>query len=125
MAKMEMLSGVSEDRQSAVINLLQDGVALGHIIYDASTLEQFIHQLAALRASLPEQVAPTLDPGSRIDAQIAPAWQIPAVKSEHGRLLLLRHPGLGWLGFALGDKHAAEIAEWLTKDLPTWVPLQK
>ena len=47
-----------------------------------------------------------------------PAWRIPGYRAAEGRILALRHPGLGWLTFVIPHKEAASIAEWLTKDLP-------
>ena len=93
-----------------------DDKPLGHIELDAATLEDHIHKLAAHRSRLAEEVPRDLDPGSWLEALIDPIWRFPGQRSEHGRILALRHPGLGWLSFILPDKEARAMAEWLTKD---------
>jgi hypothetical protein len=95
---------VDKKKENVVIQIEEDKRALAHILLDSATTENHI---------------PTeLDPGSRLEALIDPIWHIPNYRREQGRILALRHPGLGWLSFVLTDKEAASIAEWLTKDLP-------
>jgi hypothetical protein len=105
-------------RNHVVLQLDQDGTAIGHILFDAPTVEKHIQDVAEHRAALTEQVVPDLDPGSRLKAVFDPAWRISNQKTQHGRILALRHPGIGWLSFVLPDKEAAAMAEWLLKDLP-------
>jgi hypothetical protein len=109
---------VDKKKENVVIQIEEDKRALAHILLDSATTENHIHDLAKHRAALLEQVPTELDPGSRLEALIDPIWHIPNYRREQGRILALRHPGLGWLSFVLTDKEAASIAEWLTKDLP-------
>ena len=107
-----------ENRQHVTIQIEDNDKPLAHISLDAATTENHIHDLAKQRASLIEQVTPDLDPGSRIEAIVDPVWRISQNRVAQGRILCLRHPGLGWLSFVLPDKEAASMAEWLTKELP-------
>jgi hypothetical protein len=104
------------DQEHVTVEMWMDGTPLGHMFFDGATAEKHIHDMARHRAALSDPVAPDLDPGARLEAQIDPAWRIPPYRYPQGRLLCLRHPGLGWLSFVLPDKESQAIAEWLTKD---------
>lgn len=118
MGRMALKVWTSQDNEHVGMQLEEDDKPLGHIFFDGATTEKHIHDVARHRAQLKEGVTPDLDPGSRFEAIIDPAWKIDGARVPEGRILLLRHPGLGWLSFVLPDKEAASIAEWLTKDLP-------
>lgn len=119
MDRMEIRTRHNNTKEYVTIELLMNGEALGHIHLDASSAEKYIHDLALHRSALVDQVPAELDPGSRLEALVDPIWKIPDHKTPHGRVLALRHPGLGWLSFVFPDKEAVQIAEWLTKDLPS------
>jgi hypothetical protein len=101
-----------------MIELPRNGEPLGHIILDPATAEKHARDIASARAALNEPVTPSLDPGSRLETIIDPAWHISGRRTSLGRLLAIRHPGLGWLAFTIPEAEAAAIAEWLTKDIP-------
>jgi hypothetical protein len=116
---MTMKAWVEKDREHVVLQMeKKDGPALAHMLFDSTALDKHISDLAKHRAQLNEPVPPDLDPGSRFEAIVDPAWKVDGVRLAAGRVLLLRHPGLGWLSLVLPDKEAASIAEWMTKDLP-------
>ena len=74
--------------------------------------------LADLRSRLSEPVPAALDPGSRLVVQVDPAWRTrpPAAGAERdGILLVLRHRGLGWLGFLLPRAKAAALGRSLVR----------
>jgi hypothetical protein len=114
MALLKCTVSVDDIRDHVAINVDQDGKMLCQLLMDAPAVADFISELANQRAALKEQVAPMLDPGSRIDALIEPSFRIEGELWNGRRILAFRHPGFGWLGFALDQKHADEIAYWLT-----------
>ncbi len=116
--KMQLKAFPDAQGEHVTIELWMDDKPLGHILLDGATLEDHIHKLAGHRSQLKEEVPRELDPGSRLEALVDPVWRIPGQPSEHGRVLALRHPGLGWLSFVFPEKEAAAIAEWLTRDMP-------
>jgi hypothetical protein len=118
MTRMTMKVSTSQDKEYVVLQLEEDGKALGHILFDGATAEKHCHDVASHRANLNEPVTPRLDPGARLPAVVDPAWLVPNERDSQGYILCFRHPGLGWLSFVLPDNEAASIAEWLTKDLP-------
>jgi hypothetical protein len=63
-----------------------DGVALGHINFDAGTLDQHIHHLASHRALLADAVSRDLDPGARLQATYDPIFRVTVDHSQrqHG-----------------------------------------
>lgn len=109
---MHLKTGLSDDNSSASITLLMNELPLGNIVFQAPELEQLIQSLAQVRAVMAEPVAPDLDPGSRIAAIHDPAWRIRPMPPQ-GVLLVLRHPGLGWLGNLLPQKEARALGQAL------------
>jgi hypothetical protein len=100
MARMVLRLALNEARDEAAIELHQEGVGpLGHITYDAASVEGLIRSLARLRAEMAEPVAPELDPGARVEVMENPA----------------RHPGLGWLAFLFSRDRAVEIGQALDR----------
>lgn len=68
----------------------------------AATIEQLIRALGVMRAQMSPPVR-TEDPkfGDEVEALTDPRWWINADSFIGGALLQIRHPGFGWLGFAL------------------------
>ncbi|MGP0094219.1 MAG: hypothetical protein ACLPKB_30380 [Xanthobacteraceae bacterium] len=117
MAYAELRIATNPARKYVVIELWMDGKRLGHINLDGATAEEHIHAVAKHRAELVDPVSPDLHPGARLEAILDPKWRV-LNPIEAGRILALRHPGLGWLPFVFPDKEARSISDWLTKDLP-------
>lgn len=117
MARMMIKQSVSADRQLCVIELHKNGAPLGHIELDAASLEGLIHDLGKARASMIEEVSPSLDPGSRIEAVVNPSFLVPKDLEIGKRVLALRHPGLGWVAFLLTLDYSKEIGRLLSKKI--------
>ena len=117
MARMALNTSLDSSREHVVIELSMDGKPLGYVELDGASVEKHIHDLAQHRANLIDPVTPTLETGSRLEAIVDPRWRVPK-PIEQGRVLALRHPGVGWLSFVFPDKEARAIAEWLTKESP-------
>jgi hypothetical protein len=110
---MELRAAASADLQSVTVELWQDGKPLGHILLDPSSAEQFAHNLARQRSILPDEVPREIDPGSRLEAVIDPAWRTRVAPYGRGIALALRHPGLGWLSFLFPPAEAQALGRWL------------
>jgi hypothetical protein len=104
--------------QEALLHLVVNDKPLGHIYYDAAGLSALIEGLSNLRAAMADEIPRELDPGSRLPAVVDPIWRIPEQPQHGGKLLALRHPGLGWIGCLLPIKEARAIAHWLLRGLP-------
>jgi len=113
--------GLDIEKDLGIFELWEDDKALAHILLDAPALDQLIFRLSQIRSAMRETVSPELDPGARIETIEEPAWRIPDKHSGDARklMLILRHPGLGWLGFLLEKTRAlaisAALKEWAEK----------
>lgn len=100
-----------------VLEAWVNGTPTGGVTLSAAQTDSLIRDLGKSRALLGQPVASELD-GNTIDPVIDPAWQTPEVRYLEGRMLSIRDPGLGWLTYIFPDNEAADVATWLTKDLP-------
>ena len=60
-----------------------------------------------------EPVVENLDPGARLLATINPAWQTRPPHERDGVALVIRNPGLGWLGYLLPLHEARAMGQSL------------
>ena len=80
----------------------------------AAQLDDLITAAAKRRAELAP--AHDLQPPPQCEAIVTPAWH--TTPMPDGVLFMLRHPGLGWLGFALPHAHRVHLATlWLHQSL--------
>ena len=69
-----------------------------------------IHELSDLRETLAPQVPTSIPAGQRHFVTPEPLWEISAEVREDGKVLLIRHPGLGWLGFIIPHDDCERLA---------------
>jgi len=98
----------SPDRRSARLTFSgDDGVV--ELDLSASELDAMIQGLAAARATLSPPV-----PTSHVNVPVHPPVQIQGVVPAHRiagkRLIMMRHPGLGWLSFELAGNAGTDLA---------------
>ena len=80
----------------------------------AAELDELIARAAKRRALL-EPVQPT-QPPENVEVTANPPWHTSPL--PNGVLLMLRHPGLGWVAFALPHEHRVHLASlWLHQSL--------
>ncbi|HEX7915037.1 hypothetical protein [Rudaea sp.] len=80
----------------------------------AAELDELITRAAARRATL--EPAQSLQPPQQTEAIVNPSWHTSPL--PNGVLFMLRHPGLGWLGFALPHEHRVHLTSlWLHQSL--------
>lgn len=115
--KTELKVHIDVARLNLVIEAWVNGTPTGSITLSATQTDALIRDLAKNRAQLVQPVASDVD-GDSSDPVIDPAWQTPDVRFAEGRLLSICDPGLGWLTYIFPDNEAADIAAWLTKELP-------
>src|SRR5438128_3587 len=115
MGRMSWVVKTDGQHEHVVFQIEEDGKSLGHMMLDGASAEKLAHAIGDSRSALNDPVTPQLDPNAILEAIPDPSWQIEAYRRPEGRLLALRHPGLGWLAFVIPDQQARRIAEWLTK----------
>lgn len=80
----------------------------------AAELDELIARAAERRAAL--EPAPPAQPPEKAEAVLNPAWHTSPL--PNGVLFMLRHPGLGWLGFVLPHEHRVHLTTlWLHQSL--------
>jgi hypothetical protein len=77
-------------------------------------VEEMIRELADLREALAPQVTTTIVPGQRLFVTPEPLWKVSDEVREDGKVLLIRHPGIGWLGFIIPHDDCKRLAKKLT-----------
>ena len=112
---------VDDIGENTVVEIWSGGKLLVRHLLDAASLDAHIHLLAKCRTRMRDAIPDERDPGSRFETLIHPKWFIPPPEDDppEGRVMLVRHPGLGWLAFVFPHTEAAKIAEWLTKSPET------
>ena len=80
----------------------------------AAELDELIARAAERRAKL--EPAQPAQPPEKAEAVLNPAWHTSPL--PNGVLFMLRHPGLGWLGFVLPHEHRVHLTSlWLHQSL--------
>jgi hypothetical protein len=118
MPEMSVRAGLTEGGAQVILQIDRDGEGLAHVLYDAFELDDLLNILSKLRAGLPDPIPPTCDPGSRLAAVDRPAWRVipPKIEAIGPRMMLvLRHPGFGWIASLFPPEIAREIGQALVK----------
>jgi hypothetical protein len=111
MGDVSVKVGLNAARTMASIELVGDEQQALSAGLSANEVEAIIRALATVR----EQMTPEIPkvPEGQISTPMDPLWQIPADQNTPEKTLLLRHPGLGWLGFYLPRWSSSAIAKAL------------
>jgi hypothetical protein len=117
MAKMSLQVDLIRALDQVNLTLKKDGATLGGMGLSAADMDDLIARLARARAAMTDIVPPRLEPGARLQATPASAWQTKRHNNPQGIILALRHPGLGWLSFLLPPESAAGLAQAIGKGL--------
>ena len=113
--------GLDAARTMASIELVGDEQRVLSAGLSASEVEAIIRALAAVREQMTPEI-PKVVPAGQISIPLDPLWQIPADQKTPEKTLLLRHPGLGWLGFYLPRWSSIAIAKALLTDSEPTAP---
>ena len=96
-------------REHVVLDVHHNGRVLG-VQLDGADAERLVLIIGKHRAKLAEPVVKSLDFNARLEPTMHPSWAIKDADQRGRRMLLLRHPGLGWLTFGLSSRAAALIS---------------
>ena len=83
---------------------------------NAQDTQGLVDLLGAVRQLTPGSVAEAPAEGV-VQAVVDPAWAVPAVKAPQGRVLVVKHPGLGWMHFIFPEERAEQISKALAAEL--------
>ena len=84
--------------------------------------QDLVDLLGAARMITPGAVAAAPAEGV-VQAVVDPAWIAPPFKAPQGRVLILKHPGLGWIHFIFPEARADQVSKLLASDLQPAPPL--
>lgn len=108
---------VSDDGQKVNISIVEENKPLAHAILESVELEELIEGLSAARSKMADPVPNEIEPSGITKAIDDPAWRtrLPKNAPKPGVLLLLRHPGLGWLSAFFPPHEAANLGQSLVQ----------
>lgn len=102
--------GMTPDKRGFIMELQIDKpdmpgerVAVGHIVHTAAELSELVALLANAREQMDPPIPEELDPNPRVTGTPETAFELRTAKSGQGKVLILRHPGHGWIGYALTE----------------------
>lgn len=104
---------VDNRRNYIGVQIVTDGTVTETIALDSQTIDQLIVQLASLRIQLKDPVPSEPTEASLRMVVNDPRVAMRAEPLDEKKVLFLRHPGLGWLGFAVGKDTWETMAQWL------------
>jgi hypothetical protein len=98
--------------------LSNDKGSSGKVHLRASEIDSLIAKLAQHRATMAPEVPRSLPELEDVGMIRDPIWILHAPGSTQDKLLLIRHPGLGWLTFQLPPAEAAKLGHALLPNGP-------
>ena len=113
LSRVEFVCSASVGAKRAVIEVRRDGQVQAETRLTAQALDTLIADLSDIRAVLADPVSVDFDAPISLKAVPNPRWRAPEEDQHDGRVLALRHPGLGWLAFVFPHAEAVQIARWL------------
>lgn len=108
----------ADDGLTATLTLTNESTT-GSVQLSATELDNLIRHLARIRSKMTPEVPVELEKGNAIEAVINPAWRTRPMlhPGMPGEFLLLRHRGLGWLGFVLPPHEVEALGAYLVKSV--------
>jgi hypothetical protein len=100
-------------------NGLRITVEGGSLILQVPTVDALIEHLSRLRAEMQPSVPAAIAPRKEHLVEIDPLWRAEASPLLDGSVVLLRHSGLGWIGFALPRANLERLVDTLSEHLET------
>lgn len=102
--------------------IADDGSQSVKTVLDPQGSQGLIDLLGAARQLSPGAVAEQPAEGV-VQAVVDPSWVAPAFRAPQGRVLILKHPGFGWIHFIFPEERAAQVSKLLAADLEPAPPL--
>lgn len=75
----------------------------------AADIDSLIAVLSQVRTRMTPEVPRTIPEGTRPNGPVDPLWMVPGAAPLPGKLLAVRHPGLGWLMFQFPPAEALKL----------------
>lgn len=121
MARFQINPGLAGDGAIEFEVTSDDGAAAVKTRLGPQEAQDLIDLLSQVRMMTPGSVAAAPADGV-VAAVVDPAWMVPPHKAPHGRVLVLRHPGLGWHHYVFPDGKAEQVSKLLVGEQPAAAP---
>lgn len=82
----------------------------------AKEAQELVDLVGMVRMMTPGSIAAEPAEGV-VQAVVDPEWRAPAYKAPQGRVLVLRHPGFGWIHFIFPEDKADRVSKLLAMEL--------
>jgi hypothetical protein len=112
-AKLSMVSAIE-----LAIELSADEATSGRITLRAADVDTLIASLANSRSAMTHEVPRMLLESTSVCKVIDPNWIVHSPATTKDKLLIFRHPGLGWIMFQLPASEAARLGHALLSAAP-------
>lgn len=116
--RMTLRTGFDAARQHVLLQIEEGDKAWAHITLELPEFTDLQRDLARYRQQFSETVPMELEPGAKAEAAVDPRWQVmtgnPGLP-EGAVLLQIRHPGYGWLHFAVPEASARKMGKVLAR----------
>ena len=121
MQMRDIVSTMSRDGLTLRIEIMEGAAALSHIDLDAAQLSLVITALEVAREQMADRIPETLDPKEKQHLSRVIPNPATFVGNEgplsKRTMLVIRHPGLGWLPFSFKKDDARALAAMLMADV--------
>ena len=108
---------IKRSGDTLIVEMLEDQKSLGYVAMTATETDDTIKHLAGFRAEMTPEI-PRDVPKPPISGPQNPYMAVFDVPVLPGKVLAIRHPGLGWLSFSLPQKVANGLADGLRGQSP-------
>lgn len=113
--RMSLRSWFDQKTQQVCIELIEGDQPIAHITLELPEFSTLLRNLGQLRTKFAEPVPRSLEPRARMDVNDLTAYSVISGPSEEGRVLAVRHPGYGWLAFAIPERGCSRISADLVR----------
>jgi hypothetical protein len=96
-----------------MIGLFENDKPCPEVKLDASDIDGLIAALAEFRSNMTPEISSTLSSGS-FQSIVDPLWNALASPLLPGKIVAVRHPGYGWVGFQFPSDEAAKLGAFLS-----------
>ena len=110
LGKMTWRIGYAEkEQQNLTVQIREDEKALAHIVMTPDDIGSLIRHLSGFRANMKPEITRKM-PTKNLRSPQDPLCFVLDLPVLPGKLLVIRHDGLGWLSFAFSEGEAKKLA---------------
>ncbi|REG52161.1 hypothetical protein B0G80_8684 [Paraburkholderia sp. BL6669N2] len=113
MQPLMSVESVNQDSKHTVRIAIDDAA----VLLGAEEVDAMIQHLSYIRAAMRPEVPKALSRAQQYVLEMDPCWHSEKALLYDGAVLILRHSGLGWVGFALPAHSLQKLRDAMTQHL--------